>query len=332
MDHITVTAVVPMYRGESTIAESLRSLLQQEIEGLEILVFDDGSPDQSAAVVEQMCLEVANERLVLYRHPNRGLAATLNRGVELAKGQYIARQDQDDLVLAHRLAKQKAFLDAHPEIAMVGTWAQIYVGDTPTDRYHRHPASPDALRLFLLFDNPFVHSSMMLRTAALRAVGGYSEDKSRQPPEDYELWSRIARKFKVANLPEVLTVYREMPGSMSRDGAIPFLPKILRISAENLHALIGTEYSLDSCMSLACLYHNVAQAPRTLKKADAMRMLQAAVKKIVPADQKASAEFLTEVSRLGKHIDSRYLRRRIPSPLLASARWVKRRLFRRSED
>lgn len=331
MSHIAVSAVVPMYGGESTIAEALRCLLEQNVEGLEILVFDDGSPDRCSEVVEKLRRETGDERLVLHRHANRGLAGTLNRGIELAKGEYIARLDQDDLILGQRLIRQKEFLDARPEIAMVGTWARIYVGDTPSDRYHRHPTSSDALRLFLLFDNPFVHASMMIRAEVLREVGGYSEDKSRQPPEDYELWSRIARRYEVANLPEVLTAYREIPGSMSRDATNPFLPKLLRISAENLHAVVGDIYGFDDCLSLAGLYHNAEQARRRLSRKEALEMLRLAIVRIGRPPEARSTEFEDVASRMLRHIEHRYLRRRIPGPLRAVASGI-RKTFSRVAD
>lgn len=332
MQQVSVSVVVPMYRGENTIVESLRSVLDQQIDGCEILALDDGSPDHCAQVVESMMTSPGGDRLVLHRHANRGLAGTLNRGIALARGKYIARQDQDDLVLPRRLAKQKAFLDAHPDVAMVGTWAQIYVGDTPSDRFHRHASESDALRLFLLFDNPFVHASMMIRGDVLREVGGYSEDPERQPPEDYELWSRIARDHNVANIPEVLTIYREMPGSMSRTGKNPFLEKVLKISAENIHAVVGEHFSLEACYRLSCVYHG-ADAPRPhLHKREAMRMLELAVDEIGSSGLAPSGEFLAEADRLKRHIESRYLTRRLPAPVLSVGRWVRDRLLRRMKS
>ena len=80
---------------------------------------------------------------------------------------------------------------------------------------------------------------VMLRKSAVEAAGGYSTDPTRQPPEDYELWSRLARQWEVANLPERLTLYRETPGSMSRATHRPFVDKLVLISAENLAAAVG---------------------------------------------------------------------------------------------
>lgn len=326
MDAVTVTAIVPVYGGEQTLAGALRSVLTQNMDGLEIIVLDDGSPDTSWHIA----CEIKDDRLITVRHPNRGLAATLNRGVGLAKGRYIARQDQDDLVLAGRLEKQFAFLEAHPDVAMVGTWAQIYVGDIPTQRHHRHPCSNKTLKFELLFDNPFVHSSMMIRADVLREVGGYCEDKSRQPPEDYELWSRIARDHCVANLPEVLTVYREVPGSMSRMSDAPFLNNVVRIAAENLHHVLTPHYTSEECTALAGLYHRggTERIRMSLSKAMARQMLEFAACEISGDRAVWSDEFLASYQRMRTYLDSRFLQKKIPAPLLGTARWFRNWMLR----
>ncbi|MES2364324.1 MAG: glycosyltransferase family A protein [Pseudomonadota bacterium] len=327
MGAVKVTAIVPVYGGEQTLAEALRSVLAQNLEGLEVIFLDDGSPDASWRIA----CEIEDDRLITVQHPNRGLAATLNRGIELARGRYIARQDQDDLVLATRLEKQFMFLEAHPDVAMVGTWAQIYSGDIPTQRYHRHPCSNEALQLELLFDNPFVHSSMMIRTDVLRTIGGYCEDKSRQPPEDYELWSRIARRHRIANFPEVLTVYREMPGSMSRAGENPFLNNVIHIASENLSHVLSPRYSLEECAALADIYHRggAGNTHLSLSKARARQMLEFAAHALNGNRSDWPDEFLASYQRMRAHLDSRFLRRRIPTSLLGPTRWLRDRILRR---
>ena len=323
----TLTVLLPVYNGKALLHQAVVSVLSQRDVDFNLLVIDDGSTDNTLEVLSRF----ENQCMHVYRHANMGLAATLNRGLELASGKYIARQDQDDLVLPGRFAKQFAFLEANPGIAMVGTWAQIYSGDIPTQRYHRHPCSNEALQLELLFDNPFVHSSMMIRADVLREVGGYCEDKSRQPPEDYELWSRIARRHRVANLPEVLTVYREMPGSMSRTGDNPFLNNVIRIASENLCHVLAPRYVAEECAALADLYHRGgAEGIRALlSKAKARQMLEFAAQKIGGERAVWSDEFLASYRRMRAHLDSRFLRRKIPAPLLGPARWLRDRILRR---
>jgi hypothetical protein len=139
---------------------------------------------------------------------------------------------------------------------LLGTWSRIF-SDTASqeNRFHRHPVDQATICHNLLFDTPFVHSSVAMRKTAFESVGGYSIDPERQPPEDFEFWSRICRRYKAANLPEVLLAYREVPGSMSRVLRDDFSSRMARISEENLsYWLEGTRYS-DLAKSISTLYH-----------------------------------------------------------------------------
>jgi hypothetical protein len=228
----TVSVVLSVRNGGSDLPKALETILNQSFSDFELVAINNGSTDGTRDFLDQ----VVDSRVRVYHQEDKGLAAALNRGISLARGRYIARQDHDDWALPTRIAQQVAFLDAHPDHALVGTRAEIWIGDTSTGRFHDHPTEDADLRFALLFNNYFVHSSVMMRKAALDEVGGYTTDRARQPPEDYELWSRIARRFRVANLPERLTIYREVPTSMSRDGIDPFKEKLVLISAENLAA------------------------------------------------------------------------------------------------
>ena len=157
-----------------------------------------------------------------------------------------------------------------PGIGLVGTRAEVWIGDNPSGRFHDHPTEDAKLRFALLFNNYFVHSSVMMRKAALDEVGSYTTDRSRQPPEDYEIWSRIARRFSVANLPERLTIYREVPASMSRASAQPFLEKLVVISSENLAYATGAAAPQQVHIDIAALVHSAEV--RALKRPDLDRM------------------------------------------------------------
>jgi glycosyltransferase involved in cell wall biosynthesis len=228
----TVSVVLSVRNGGTDLPQALGTILNQSFTDFELIAINNGSTDGTHEFLNQ----VTDPRVRVYHQEDKGLAAALNRGISLARGRYIARQDHDDWALQTRIAQQVAFLDANPDHALVGTRAEIWVGDTPTGRFHDHPTEDADLRFALLFNNYFVHSSVMMRKAALDEVGVYSTDRARQPPEDYELWSRIGRRFRVANLPERLTIYREVPTSMSRDGVDPFKQKLILITAENLSA------------------------------------------------------------------------------------------------
>jgi len=230
-----VSVVLPVRNGAADLPRAVASILQQTFTDFELIAINNGSTDGTAEILDR----VSDPRVRVVYQENIGLAAALNRGIALARGRYVARQDHDDLAMPTRLARQVEFMEAHPRCALLGTRAEIRTGDRPASRFHDHPADDAALRFELLFDNPFVHSSVMLRKSAVEAAGGYTTDPLRQPPEDYELWSRLARCWEVANLPERLTVYRETRGSLSRATHNPFRDKLVLISSENLAAAVG---------------------------------------------------------------------------------------------
>lgn len=246
-----ISVILPVFNGAQYLREAIDSMLGQSYENFELIIIDDGSTDNSASIVSTY----ADPRIRFYAQENQGLAGALNKGITLAKGAYIARQDQDDVSLPDRLLKQVTFLNANPDYGMVGTWAAIWEETKPTERFHKHSVDNISLKFDLLFDNAFVHSSLMIRRTVFSEVGIYSIDPNRQPPEDYELWSRVARKFRVANIPEVLHVYREMPRSMSRTGNNPFLLRLLKINVENLAWATEGRYSNQSLQDLAALIH-----------------------------------------------------------------------------
>jgi glycosyltransferase involved in cell wall biosynthesis len=252
MTHPTVSVIMPVYNGADYLREALDSIFAQTFEQFELIVIDDGSTDSSEEILKQY----SDSRLRLFFQPNSGLAATLNRGIELAQGQYIARMDQDDISRPERFAKQVAFLEKNPRCALLGTWAEIWEVRVKTERIHAHPTDNATLRFELLFNNPFAHSSVMLRREAVMQVGGYSTDPSRQPPEDYELWSRLARHYELANLPEVLHIYREIPRSMSRAGVSPFLLKLLVICAENIAWASNDSPDNPDVRNIPALFHS----------------------------------------------------------------------------
>jgi hypothetical protein len=247
-----VSVILSVRNGAADLPKAIDTILTQTFTDFELIAINNGSSDGTAAVLDRL----RDPRLRVFHQDDMGLAAALNRGIALARGQYIARQDHDDWAKPTRLEKQVAFLEANPDCALVGTRAEIWAGDRKTKRVHDHPTDNAALQFELLFDNPFVHSSILLRKSALDVVGGYSVDPARQPPEDYELWSRIARRYRVANLAERLTIYREVPNSMSRERSTSFVDRIIAISAENLAAAAGAVSPGTVHWDIAALSHH----------------------------------------------------------------------------
>ena len=273
----TLSVILPVYNGLPYLEEAINSVLNQSFKDFELIIINDGSTDGSVAVIEKF----NDFQIRFLQQENQGLAATLNRAIALSDGKYIARQDQDDISFPLRLEKQVTFLEANPDVGMVGTGAEIWVGNDKTDRRLEHATDDALIKFGLLFNNLFVHSSVMIRRSVIEKVGGYSEDKSRQPPEDYELWSRVAREFKLANLPEVLMAYREVQGSMSRTGINPFVPNLIRISAENIAWASGWSIDSPEVVAISRWSHGVYDAiPRGIRFARLSAVLNDAAAKI----------------------------------------------------
>jgi glycosyltransferase involved in cell wall biosynthesis len=260
---------MPVYNGAADLRRALDTVFDQTFSDFEVIAINDGSKDDSASLLNA----VDDPRVRVFHQENMGLAATLNRGLAMARGSLIARQDQDDLSHPERFARQVTYLNDNPECILLGTAAEIWVGDEPSERAHDHPTEHALLAFDLLFNNPFVHSSVMMRRDAVQAIGGYTTDKSRQPPEDYELWSRLARKGRVANLPERLLVYREVPQSMSRTGPNPFLDRLVSLSAENLAFSNGLTEPNPTTTDVAALTHSAFH--RLSRRPDINAMVQA---------------------------------------------------------
>jgi glycosyltransferase involved in cell wall biosynthesis len=207
-----ISVLLPAFNAQAYLRESIESILAQTFEDFELLIINDGSTDQSLEIMSSF----GDPRIRIINQANAGLPVSLNIAIKQSQGTYLARQDADDISLPNRLAEQVQYLDANPECALLGSWADIILENSPTDRYLRHPHSNGDIQIKLFFFNCFVHSSVMIRKSALDQCGLYPEEKEKFPPEDYDLWLRIAKDFEVANLPQTLLLYRELPNSISR--------------------------------------------------------------------------------------------------------------------
>ena len=197
--------------GARYVSEAIDSILNQTFEDFELVIIDDGSTDGTLTIVQSY----DDARLRIVRQDNVGLTKSLNRGIALAQGQYIARIDHDDLSLPERFERQVKFLDAHPDVGLLGTACRV-IDELRGREWEAQVATSDqALRHALIKHNPFFHSSVMMRKSVLQKVGGY--DETFPYIQDYELWIRIASCAKLANLAEVLTIHRFHRDSVSAD-------------------------------------------------------------------------------------------------------------------
>jgi len=205
-----VSVILPVYNAAAYITEAIQSVLNQTYSNFELIVINDGSTDDSEALIKQF----TDSRIRYYAQTNRGLGATLNVALGYCKAELIARQDQDDVSYPQRFEKQVAYLLSHPEVVLLGTRARIVTDSGAVYGYHLHASDNAVLKLDMVFDNPFVHSSVIFRKQAVMAVGGYNPNRNIY--EDYDLWSKLAVHGHVANLPEVLLDYRHHQQGMSK--------------------------------------------------------------------------------------------------------------------
>jgi glycosyltransferase involved in cell wall biosynthesis len=206
-----VSIVMPVKDGADFVGQAIESLLNQTLTDFELIVINDGSTDNSVKVIEQF----KDPRITLLTQENQGVSKTSNRGLTLCRGKYITRHDHDDLSFPTRLSKQVNYLDNHLQCGLLGTAAEVWTQAGPTGRYRDFPTTAGAIAFELIFDSPFVLSSVMFRREVMDKVGIFSEDPLRTPMEDFEFISRVGRQFEMANLAERLVVYREVPNSES---------------------------------------------------------------------------------------------------------------------
>jgi glycosyltransferase involved in cell wall biosynthesis len=194
--------------GAGHVRAAVESVLGQTAGDLELLVVDDGSTDGTPDILSA----VRDPRLRLERQPPRGLTRSLNRALALTSAPLVARLDADDVALPERLARQLAFLDAHPDTGLLGS-AATERDAAGASRTVRPPEDDAAIRRALIRRNVFVHSTVMMRRAVVERVGGY--DETLPVAQDYDLWLRLARVTRVANLPDVLVVRHLLPRRVS---------------------------------------------------------------------------------------------------------------------
>lgn len=194
-----VSVVMPVHNGALYVAEAIDSILNQTFTDFEFIIINDGSTDTTESVIRRF----NDERISYFKNEKKQqIVNTLNFGVRVAKGRYIARMDADDISHAERLAKQVQFMESRKDIAVCGTWVKTF-GDSVFS--WRYPVSPEEVRASLLFYCPVAHPSVLVRKVVFERFQ-YANDFHKS--EDYKLWCDVSSCFKIANIPETLLYYR----------------------------------------------------------------------------------------------------------------------------
>ncbi len=229
---IRVTVLIPVRNRERYVAAAIESALAQTLRDLEVLVVDDASSDGSRDVVRSF----GDPRVRLVENETHlGIPGTRNRGVDLARGEYLAFLDSDDQALPERLEKQARFLDEHPDHAAVGAWVEwMDERGRPTGRVKRKATAADRIAAERLFRSCLENSVATARTELLRK---FRHREHFELGSDYDLWARIAAEHAIAALPEVLVRRRAHEGRTTRGREERIKELRLEIFAEQLSRL-----------------------------------------------------------------------------------------------
>ncbi len=200
---------MPVFNCEKYVEEAVESILSQTYRDFELIIIDDASSDNTLSILKKY----NDPRIRLIEKPsNNGYTRSLNLGLNIARGKYLARMDGDDVSMPERLLKQVSFLEANPDVILCGTSYKIIGGE---DKMIKPPETHAEIKLALLRGNCIAHPTVMLRKEVLDQNSLFY-DPSKEPSEDYDLWVRMILLGKFHNLQEVLVNYRLHNASVSR--------------------------------------------------------------------------------------------------------------------
>jgi hypothetical protein len=269
-----VSVVIPAYNGAGLIGETLDSLGRQTLTDFEAIVIDDGSSDDTRALVRAW----PDPRVRLLEQPeNGGPVKARNRGVAAARGRYIAGLDQDDLCRPERLARQVAYLEAHPDVVLLGTQAEQLAAGRVSAMAHAPHSTPALIAWLLWIENPLVWSTVMVRGSAARALTPFTRPEVLYA-EDFDLYHRIAARGGVARLDTPLLLYRQHAGGISKRFVDAMETSATQVLAERHRDVLGD--GSDAAARLL-VRHNMAREPvpdraTLMRRGAAITTLQAA--------------------------------------------------------
>ena len=208
MGHPLVSVVLPVWNGERYLKQTIESILAQHFSDFELVIIDDGSTDSSADIIQSFS---DDSRIRCYRQPNRGLVESLNKGLELSQGEFIARIDADDYAMPERLALQAKALVENPEVAVIGSAVKVVDENGASLREVSYEYSANAR---MAHGCELAHAAVMFRKDVIVRVGGYRE--AFRHAEDYDLWLRVSEVAEIRNLSETLMIIRELSSGITK--------------------------------------------------------------------------------------------------------------------
>ena len=218
VEHSMISIVLPVRNAVGTLDECFHSICSQSFPYFEVIVINDGSSDDSTALLEHWCHQ--DKRIKLFHQKAEGLVVALNKGLALAQGEFIARMDADDIMHPLRLQTQLEYLTRHKEIDLLATQVELFAehviksGYQEYIRWQNNCLSPRDIADEIYIESPIAHPSVMVRRCAIQRMGGYRQGDF---PEDYDLWLRMLHSgMKLAKLPQTLLKWRDSDSRTSR--------------------------------------------------------------------------------------------------------------------
>lgn len=242
-----LSVILPAFNAEKTLKRAIDSVLTQTFQDFELIVINDGSTDRTQEVIDSY----RDTRLKKQQFDqNKGLIFGLNKGLEIAKGEYIARQDADDESFPRRFEKQTCVLDLNDKIGVVGSAMKLRNGLDKIVGEYRYPATPAFAKWQCLFKTPLAHSTIMMRRSLAEKVGGYNSKY--KYAEDYELWTRVIEYTGVMSLEEVLVYYSIGGDGVSEKNRTAQDSIHIKIATSNIEKILGVEVN-EAVIRALCL-------------------------------------------------------------------------------
>ena len=202
-----ISVLIPVYNCAPYVTAAVNSILTQTFPDFEVVIIDDCSTDNTVQLIQ----EIDDDRIKIIRKPhNTGITDSLNMGLELAEGKFIARMDGDDISVNTRFEEQVELLENDPSLVLCGSWMQIM----STDEIVKVPVEHDEIKTEMLAANCVMHPTVMIRTSFLRE-NNLKYNRALEPSEDYDLWVRMIEKGKFHNIPKALLMHRLHDGQTS---------------------------------------------------------------------------------------------------------------------
>tara|TARA_B100000029_G_C17603450_1_gene966543 strand:+ start:4305 stop:5318 length:1014 start_codon:yes stop_codon:yes gene_type:complete len=248
-----ISVLMSVYNGEPFLRKSIESILSQTFTNFEFILIDDFSADNSSSIIKYYAQK--DHRIKYIKNPKRfQLTRSLNVGLEIANGKYIARQDADDISLPNRLKSQLKFMKSNIKVGVLGTSAEYIDEKDKTILMSRRPTNQTFLKWKLLFGNPLIHSSIMFHTELVRSLGGYNPKYIRS--QDYELWSKCSDLTGISQLPDILIKHRRHSKSIHGQNASEQFETSLKIMHSNIDKLLKTNVEIEHVRLLRRLSSN----------------------------------------------------------------------------